>query len=141
MTQPALTGTRRSAFVVYRWALTVFLLLGVLQIFLAGMGVFALNGREIGAAGETAFSPHRLVGNIMSAVALVILVLVLVARPGTADVIGAAVLFVLTGIAQSVFANLGTDASFWGGLHALDGLIVIGLAAFLHVKAFRALKS
>jgi hypothetical protein len=77
----------------------------------------------------------------MSAVALVILVLVLVARPGTTDVVGSAVLFVLTGIAQSVFANLGSDSSFWGGLHALDGLIVIGLAGFLHVKAIRALKS
>jgi hypothetical protein len=137
MTQPALTGTRQGAFVAYRWALLVFLVLGVVQIFLAGMGVFALHGRELGTAGETAFSPHRVVGSVMSAVSLIILILALVARPGTRHLVGAAILFVLTGIAQTVFANLGGDASYFGGLHALDGVAVIGLAGFLQASTVR----
>jgi hypothetical protein len=141
MTQPTLTGTRHGAFVAYRWALLVFLVLGLVQIFLAGMGVFALHGREVGAAGETAFSPHRVIGNVMSGVALIILVLVLVARPGTGHVVGAAILFVLTGIAQTLFANLGGDASFFGGLHALDGVAVVGLAGFLHASTVRRRQS
>ena len=137
MTQPALTGARQGAFVAYRWALLVFLVLGVVQIFLAGVGVFALHGKELGAAGETAFSPHRAVGFAMSAVSLIILILALVARPGTKHLVGAAILFVLTGFAQSLFANLGGDASFFGGLHALDGVAVIGLAGFLHASTVR----
>jgi hypothetical protein len=137
MTQPALTGARQGAFVGYRWALLVFLVLGVVQIFLAGVGVFALHGKELGAAGETAFSPHRAVGFAMSAVSLIVLILALVARPGTKHLVGAAILFVLTGFAQSLFANLGDDASFFGGLHALDGVVVIGLAGFLHASTVR----
>ena len=137
MTQPALTGARQGAFVAYRWALLVFLVLGVVQIFLAGMGVFALHGEELGATGETAYSPHRAVGFAMSAVSLIILILALVARPGTRHLVGAAILFVLTGVAQSLFANLGGDASFFGGLHALDGVAVIGLAGFLHASTVR----
>jgi hypothetical protein len=137
MTQPALTGARRSAFVAYRWVLLVFLVLGVVQIFLAGTGVFSLHGRELGTAGETAFSPHRAVGFTMSAVSLIILVLALIARPGNRHLIGAGVLFVLTGFAQSLFAGLGDKTAFFGGLHALDGLVVIGLAGFLHASATR----
>ena len=137
MTQPALTGARQGAFVAYRWALLVYLVLGVVQIFLAGVGVFALHGREIGAAGETAFAPHRVVGNVMSLVALVILILAIVARPGPRHLYGAAVLFVLTGLAQSLFANLGAHVSFFGGIHALEGVAVIGLAGFLHASTVR----
>ena len=137
MAQPELTGARRGAFVAYRWALLVFLVLGVVQIFLAGTGVFSLHGRELGTAGETAFSPHRALGFIMSAVALVILVLALIARPGTRHLVGAAVLFVLTGFAQTLFAGLGDNTAFFGGLHALDGLVVIGLAGFLHASTIR----
>jgi hypothetical protein len=141
MSQPALIGARRGAFVAYRWALLVFLVLGIVQIFLAGTGVFSLHGRELGTAGETAFSPHRAVGFAMSAVSAVILILALVARPGNRHLIGAAVLFVLTAFAQSLFAGLGSDTSaFFGGLHALDGLVVIGLAGFLHASAIRALR-
>jgi hypothetical protein len=141
MTQPALTGARKGAFVAYRWALLVFLVLGVVQIFLAGTGVFSLHGREIGTAGETAFSPHRAVGFTMSAVSLVILILALVARPGNRHLIGAAVLFVLTGFAQSLFAGLGDNTAFFGGLHALDGVAVIGLAGFLHASTIRQAKA
>jgi hypothetical protein len=137
MAQPELTGARRGAFVAYRWTLLVFLVLGLVQIFLAGTGVFALHGRELGTAGETAFSPHRVVGFIMSGVALVVLILALIARPGTRHLIGAAVLVVLTGFAQSLFAGLGNDASFFGGLHALDGIAIIGLAGFLHASTIR----
>jgi hypothetical protein len=141
MAQPTLTGARGGSFVAYRWALLVFLVLGVVQIFLAGLGVFALHGQEIGSSGETAFGPHRVVGNIMSAVALVILILALIARASRLQVIGPIVLFVLAAGAQSLFAALGQDASFFGGLHALDGVAVVGLAGFLHATTVRQSKA
>ena len=50
----------------------------------------------------------------------------------------ALVLVLLTGGAQSLLADAGWRASpFWGGLHALDGLAILGIAGFLHGAAIR----
>lgn len=92
-----LTGLRRRASLAYQWVLLIFLLLGVFQIFLAGVGVFSLHGAEVGAPGETAFNPHRSLGFALGGVALIILILALVARRSTRSMILAAV-FVLAGI-------------------------------------------
>jgi hypothetical protein len=79
------SGVRCGALAGYRWLLAAFLLLGVVQIFLAGLGVFSLDGQKLGAAGETAFDPHPTLGFAMGGVALLILVLALLARPGARD--------------------------------------------------------
>ena len=79
------TGLRRGAFLGYRWALLAFLLAGVAQIFLAGLGVFRLQGEGLAAGGDTAFAPHRALGFTMAGIALLILVLALIARPGARD--------------------------------------------------------
>ena len=137
-TAGSLTGLRRAALTGYRWLLLAFLVLGVVQIFLAGVGVFALDGRKLGAAGETAFDPHRSLGFAMSGVTLLILVLVLVARPSTRAIVLSAVMFVLAFLAQSLLADLGESHAVFGGLHALDGLAILGIAGFLHADARRA---
>ncbi len=49
------TGARRRALVAYRWLLLGFLLLGAVQIFLAGLGAFRLD--NTGVSGDTAFAP------------------------------------------------------------------------------------
>src|SRR5437762_7265044 len=74
------TSFRRGAFLGYRWALLAFLLAGVTQIFLAGLGAFSLQDQGLEAAGDTAFAPHRDLGFAMAGIALVILVLALIAR-------------------------------------------------------------
>lgn len=130
-TATTLTGLRRAAFIGYRWLLLVFLLLGLVQIFLAGLGIFDLDGQELGAPGETAFDPHRTLGFAMGGVALIILVLALIARPDVRTVILAAVLFLLAFLLQSILAALGEDTPFFGGLHALDGIVILGIAGFL----------
>jgi hypothetical protein len=58
----------------------LYLLLGVVQIFLAGLGVWNLD-QKVGSDGETALDPHRITGMIMGLVGLLILVAALVARP------------------------------------------------------------
>jgi Family of unknown function (DUF6220) len=131
------TGLRRGALKGYRWLLAVFLLLGVAQIFLAGLGVFALKGREVGAPGETAFDPHRTVGFTMGALALLILILVLIARQGARAITLAVVLLLLTNLAQSLLGALGQDTPLFGGLHALDGLAILAIAGYLHVSSRR----
>jgi len=128
------TGLRRGAFLGYRWALLAFLLAGVAQISLAGLGVFRLVGQGL-AAGDTAFAPHRDLGFAMAGIALLILVLAVIARPGTPAVIGSFVLVLLTSLMQSLLAGLGEDHAVYGALHALDGLLILGLAGYLYARA------
>ena len=52
-----LTGVRAAADRAFMWGLALFLLAGVVQIFLAGMGIFDLDGAataEVAATGSTA---------------------------------------------------------------------------------------
>jgi hypothetical protein len=130
-----LTGARRGALAAYRWLLLGFLLLGGVQIFLAGLGAFRID--NTGVTGDTAFAPHRAVGFAMGGVALVILILALIARPGTRAAVLSAVLFVLAVLAQSLLASLADSTVLFGGLHALDGLAILGIAAFLYVSVRR----
>jgi hypothetical protein len=129
------SGARRAALVAYRWLLLGFLLLGAVQIFLAGLGAFRLD--NTGVSGDIAFAPHRTVGFAMAGVALVILILALIARAGTRAAVLAAVLFLLAALAQSLLAGLADSTVLFGGLHALDGLAILGIAAFLYVSVRR----
>jgi hypothetical protein len=131
----AVTGLRRAALTGYRWLLLGFLVLGGVQIFLAGLGAFRLDNQ--GVSGDVAFAPHRAVGFTMGGVALVIFVLALIARPGTRAVILSAVLFLLAFLAQSVLASLADNTVLFGGLHALDGLAILCIAGFLYASARR----
>src|SRR5204862_1045611 len=110
------TSFRRGAFLGYRWALLAFLLAGVTQIFLAGLGAFSLQDQGLEAAGDTAFAPHRDLGFAMAGIALVILVLALIARPGARAIVGSAVLVLLTSLMQSLLAGLGEDHAVYGAL-------------------------
>jgi hypothetical protein len=133
--ETAETGLRRAAQAGYRWLLLAFLLLGAVQIFLAGLGAFRID--NLGVSGDTAFAPHRAVGFAMAGVALVILILALVARPGVRAVIGSAVLFLLAVVVQSLLAGLADNTVWFGGLHALDGLAILSIAAVLYLAARR----
>src|SRR6202142_1100896 len=113
------SGLRRAAQAGYRWLLLAFLVLGAVQIFLAGLGAFRID--NLGVSGDTAFAPHRAVGFAMAGVALVILILALIARPGVRMLIASVLLFLLVFLVQSLLASLADDTVWFGGLHALDG--------------------
>jgi Family of unknown function (DUF6220) len=130
-----LTGLRRGAFLAYRWALLAFLLAGVAQIFLAGLGVFSVQ--DHGVNGDTAFAPHRTLGFAMAGLALLVLVLALIARPGARAITGAVVLVVLTSLMQSLLAGLADSQAVFGALHALDGLLILGVAGYLYARSWR----
>jgi Family of unknown function (DUF6220) len=132
VTAAPVTGLRRGALLGYRWALLAFLLAGVTQIFLAGLGVFRLQDQGLAAAGDSAFAPHRALGFTMGAIALLILVLAVIARPGVRAIIGSAVLVLLTGLMQSLLAGFAEDHAVFGALHALDGLLILSIAAYLY---------
>ena len=131
------TGLRRGAFLGYRWALLAFLLAGVAQICLAGLGVFRLQEQGLQAAGDTAFGPHMALGFAMAGIALLILILAVIARPGARAIAGSAVLVLLTNLMQSLFAGLADSQAVFGALHALDGLLILGVAGYLYAHARR----
>ena len=125
--QPAGTSggaVRRGAAAGYRWLLLLFLVAGVVQIFLAGLGVFHRHPHGL--------DPHRTLGFTMAGIAVLILVLALIARLGARQVVLAGVLVLQTVLLQSLLAGLGDDSPVWGGLHALDGLLAIAVAGYLY---------
>jgi heme A synthase len=130
-------GARRPrAAAGYRWLLLLFLVAGVVQIFLAGFGVFHLHAYGLDApAGDSALDPHRMLGSVMGAIAVLILVLAIVARPGSRAITWAIVLVVQTDALQGLLAGLGDDSAVWGGLHALDGFLAIAVAGYMYGKA------
>jgi hypothetical protein len=71
----------------------------------------------------------------MSGLSLIILILALIARRSVSSMVLSVVLVLLSAVAQSALAGLGEDAAFFGGLHALDGLAILGIAGYLHGAA------
>jgi hypothetical protein len=119
-------GLAAGARVGYRWVLALFLLAGAVQIFLAGYGAF-----------HGGFDAHRTLGFIMAGLALVVVVLALLGRVGVRDIGLSVLLLLLAALGQSAWAALGEDSAFFGGLHAFEGLAILGLAGFLHGAAIR----
>jgi len=133
--QAARPGIRRAA-TAYRWALLVFLLAVAVQIFLAGLGVFSFgNGDRAG--GDHAFSAHQGLGFAIGGAAILILVLAIVARAGKLAVWLAVALVVQTDLLQSLLDGLGGDSAVFGGLHALDGLLIAASAGVQYVLVRR----
>src|SRR5829696_8554805 len=109
----------------YHWTLGVFLVCGAVQVFLAGLGVFP-------AGDGPSIDPHRLFALVLAGIAFVAVVLAAVARAGGRAIGLSVLLFLLVFLAQGFLAEWGRELSAWfGGLHALDGLIIIGLAGYL----------
>jgi hypothetical protein len=57
-----------------------------------------------------------------------------VTRPGARAITGAVVLVVLTSLMQSLLAGLADDHAIYGGLHAFDGLLILGIAGYLYIR-------
>jgi hypothetical protein len=117
---PAVSGVHRA----YHWSLGVFLVCGAVQVFLAGLGVFSQSG-------DPGIDPHRFFALVLAGVAFVATVLAAVARTGTRTIALCVLLFLLVFLLQGFLAVWGRDNAWFGGLHALDGLLVIGLAGYL----------
>jgi hypothetical protein len=127
-------GGRSVALAGYRWLLALFLLAGGAQIFLAGFGVFSF-GAGRAAEGSSAFSVHMGLGFGMAGAAVLILILALIGRPGTLALWLSGLLVVQTCLLQSLLDGLADGASAFGGLHALDGLLIVANAGVLFVLA------
>ena len=91
---------------VHRVILSVFTLGVVVQFFLAGLGVFRVQGGASDSHFDHVFAPHRALGNVLFIVALLVLLAALVARLGRGQVLLGLVLALLVFL-QSILANNG----------------------------------
>lgn len=128
-----LVGWRRTVDRVYVYVLTLFMVGVVVQFFLAGLGVFGDHAKHVKDA--SSFDPHRALGHILGAIAVVIFLLAIAARESRRTWIGALVLAILAFVLQSVLAGVGEDHQVVGGLHALDGIVITFLAGWLTAAA------
>jgi hypothetical protein len=108
----------RSAHLVVAWLLVVGL---VVQIFLAGLGVF----RD-----AASFGTHRDFGFMLELLPLILLVLGLIAGLGRRAAGLAAAIFGLF-LLQSVFVGMRTDAPEVAALHPVNGFLITFLAIVL----------
>jgi hypothetical protein len=130
-----LTGARRTADVAYLYLAAAFVVAVLVQVFLAGRGVFGIDALELDEA--KSFDAHRLWGFALAGISAVLLVLALVARESRRTMAAALVLFLLVFVAQSVLAHAGEDEAWLGGLHALDGIMILLLSVWMTLTAWR----
>ena len=134
--QAATSGVRRAARTGYRRLLLVFLLAVAVQIFLAGLGVFSFgNGDRSG--GDHAFSAHQGLGFAIAGASVLLLALAIAARAGRLAVWLAVALVVQTCLLQSLLDGLADNTAVFGGLHALDGLLIAASAGVQYALARR----
>lgn len=93
----------------------LFLLLGIVMFFLAGLGAF----------GVESYDSHSALGTFLGVLALIILVLAVVGRRGALP--ASAALFVLM-IVQTLLGSIGEDVGILGALHPVNALLVLAAA-------------
>jgi hypothetical protein len=135
----AATGFRRTADTVYVYLSALFSAGVLVQVFLAGVGVFGINAPKV--ADASSFDAHRAWGFILMVSALLLLVLALIAWQSARTMISAFVLALLVVIAQNVLAALGDTNKWFGGLHALDGMAILLLSIWIAAVGWRRQRS
>ncbi len=125
---------QRGAYQVWR-ALVALIALGcVVQIFLAGRGSFGLHGAaKLGD--QKSFDPHRALGEIIGLLAVLALIAALVYWRDKRTIGLTFALAFMAEILQHAFAL--PKHPWVSGLHALDGLAILGLSAWLAHRAWR----
>jgi len=90
----------------------------VLQVYLAGSGIF----------GATSFQPHRMVGYLLALLVVLLLLMALIDR-SSRRVLGMSALLVTLAIVQIALVYLRATAPFVSALHAVNALALMGLTA------------
>ncbi len=111
----------------YPWVAWLLAAAAVVQVFLAGLGVFEDPSR---------FAIHREFGYLISWFPLVLLVLAIVGRLGR-RMIALSVLPGLLFVLQSVFVALRASAPFVAALHPVNGFLIIFVAIIAGLEARR----
>jgi hypothetical protein len=133
-----LTGALRA---VYRYALPIFFLALVVQVFLAGLGAFGVA--EEAAAGsvdeegvDDEFVAHAVLGFLLLLASILLFLIALGARLGRNRVLLTLALPVLLFV-QLILGGGGQEAPVVGALHPVNALVILGLTGYLAYGAWR----
>jgi len=137
-----MNSIQRGAFTLYRYLIVLFAGACVVQIFLAGRGVFGIrpSGRSGQSVGtffdhQKSLDPHRVLGEIIGLVAVIMLVAALVAWRDRGLIAWTLGLAVAAELLQHLFA---TPSHPWvAGLHALSGVSILGSGVWPAYDAWR----
>jgi hypothetical protein len=136
-----MSSIQRGAFTLYRYLIVLFAGACVVQIFLAGRGVFGIrptsSGQSVGDFfdHQKSLDPHRVLGEIIGLVAVVMFVAALVAWRDRRLIGWTLGLALATEILQHLFAL--PDHPWVAGLHAVSGVSILGTGAWLAYDAWR----
>ncbi len=130
-----LTGWRARVDQFYAYLMAAFVVAVLVQVFLAGVGVF--GDHSVKVANASSFDPHRALGSVLGLVAVVLFLVALAARASRATVVGALILALATMAAQPALANAGDSNKWVGGFHALDGMLILVVSVWLTGAAHR----
>jgi Family of unknown function (DUF6220) len=114
----------------------LFLVLVLVQFFLAGLGVFRAKPHGNDKLFESStFDAHRAVGDVTQIAALLILIAAIV---GVRDRLRLSLLLFVLAIVQGFLATGGGDAPILGALHPVNGLVLLALGHILSRPAREA---
>ena len=123
-TTSQVTTPRRGPLQALRISSMVFGTAVLVQFYLAGSGIFAATGPVKDASSLDA---HRLLGNILAGLALIVLIIAIIARPPARILIAAIAMLVLTGV-EDLIAGLGDTSAYLAALHPVVAAVILGLA-------------
>ena len=137
-----MTGVRRGARSVLKWFSGLYVLLIIVQVFLAGEGIFGLKNiehaddcNEAGAsciANSKTLDPHRALGFFLTMPgALLFLIVALLAWHPNKRIRTVSIVVPILTFVQMILPGLGR----WGGaFHPLNAILVLGLFGWLFYR-------
>jgi hypothetical protein len=130
-----MAGVRRGARAVLKYFIALYVVAVIVQIFLAGEGIFGAEGSPTEDDQSTTLDPHRGLGWFLTMpIALLLLIVALLAwlpnkRNRTLSIALPFILFV-----QLILG----DAGRWGGaFHPLNAILILGILGYLANQLWR----
>lgn len=135
-----MSSVRLGAAWMYRVLIALFAVAVVVEIFLAGLGIFrAMPGEDESVSHETIedkFDAHAALGDFLAGSTVLLLVLILIAWTGRRS-IGATFGLALLTVVQGILGGTGDSAPVAGAFHAINASLILGLSLFLTWRAWR----
>jgi hypothetical protein len=135
-----MSGVRRGAAAIYKVLIALFAAAVVVQIFLAGLGIFDAipdEGESVSSdTWEDKIEVHAGVGWFLFLGSLLLLIIILIAWTGPRSIGATFALAVLTFV-QMILGGVGQDAPGVGAFHPINGVLILALALFLTWRAWR----
>ncbi|MGZ4410339.1 MAG: DUF6220 domain-containing protein [Gaiellaceae bacterium] len=129
-----MSGFQKGGYLVWRVLVALIAAACVVQIFLAGRGAFGFHG-PAKLDDQKSFDPHRALGEIIGLLAVLAFLAALAAWRNKRLIGITFALAVMAEVLQHLFAL--PKHPWVAGLHALDGVSILALSAWLAHQAWR----